>query len=338
VVFNFLDLNEAALVQDNPHSMDHDALLEISPFYFNYIRNHPNQPIDVPEEFCAKMVNAFIQMIWPAHAKSLPTHSLWRSELPVPGIYDRFGAIGCEKLTWSVDNLLELLAFARFMEVYSVCDIVIDRLHFMFLEQQKAHSIRSPDEPTGPYFKPEPASHQQDLDFTLSASAFRTPWLTSLCAQPIDTQTLTFIADLMHALPGTPDETWLSEAPDLVQSIFADAASSNSLRASRSTFCAQYHHHADLNAPCYTTFAEHTPQQYVHELYAVSSHAELVAGQQEADAAPGMLEAEKMVLEMEMRVEAAKGALGEARSAGAEEKEGWIRMAWGGWLGYEGVA
>jgi hypothetical protein len=62
-------------------------------------------------------MNIFFQLVAPVLATSLPTHYLWKAHTAEPGIYDRFGAIAAEKIIWTMDNLLDLLDFARYMEV-----------------------------------------------------------------------------------------------------------------------------------------------------------------------------------------------------------------------------
>jgi hypothetical protein len=363
VVFRFLNVHEAALAENDVQYIGHDTLLSTSPYYASLARTNPNQPVDVPEPFSARTVNAFIQLVSPVHAKALPTHYLWRSEVPVEGVYDRFGAISPENIHWTVYSLLELHVFARFMEVNWICDVVIDRMHWMFSEQTKLRevlqnmdanngfaAIQGKNEFVGRQVHPVPDSEC----CSLAAEDFPTYWLSQLSVQPVDTQTLTFIADLMFALGGAPDDNWLSKAPSLVQEIFTHAVDSSEysslINASWAAFCATYHHHEEEDKPCYTTFPEYTSEQLIHELYAASSHEELVAlsshvsspnslasmmykasgapqGLRAANSTPEMLDAEKMVLEMEMRLEEAKAALWEARDAGKEKKYSAIQEA-----------
>jgi hypothetical protein len=105
---------------------------------------------------------------------------------------------------------------------------------------------------------------------------------------------------------------------------------------SREQFCYRYHHHSD-NGLCYTAAPDHIAQYLVHQLYATSSRKELLklssdiappeslatimykaSGAsktlEEANSSPDMLDAEKMVMEMEMRLEEAKAALHKARA------------------------
>jgi hypothetical protein len=123
VVFNFMDASEQNLAENDVQFIEHDTLLMASPFYARLSRADPARVVGVPEDSCVKTVNAFNQMISPVHAKALPTHYLWPLEKPVAGAYDRFGALEPEKINWSVSYLLELHVFARYMEVWFVCQL-----------------------------------------------------------------------------------------------------------------------------------------------------------------------------------------------------------------------
>jgi hypothetical protein len=351
--FQFLDADEAQLVKHDKQSLDHDTLVNISPLYARLERSDPDRPIDVPAHFCTKTVNAFIQIIAPVPAKSLPTHYLWCSATSVPGVYDRFGAIEPEKIHWSVDNLLELHAFAHYMEVHWIGDMVVDRLHWMFCEQKRQGDMCQNINENHGWIevngKMELVGRQlpsvPNLETcTLSAGDFDTQALGRLMVGTIEVPALTFYADLMKALGGALDAIWLSRAPQQVQDIFVVAAASprDLINMSREQFCYRYHHHSD-NGICYTAAPDHTAQYLVHQLYATSSRNELIklssdiappeslatimykaSGTsktlEKANSSPDMLDAEKMVMEMEMRLEDAKAALHKARAVDRRHK------------------
>lgn len=132
VAFNFENHGEDYLEQESIRQVDNEILLVASPHYARFSREHPESPTLVPKQFTRKTVNAFMQLISPVRGTSLPTHYIWHSATPVPGVYDRFGAINSEKIFWTFETLLDLHAFARHMEVHLICDMVIDRLHTMF--------------------------------------------------------------------------------------------------------------------------------------------------------------------------------------------------------------
>lgn len=116
--------------------LDHD-LLDTSYAHVRHTAKYSAKPIHVPQYTTAETVNAFCQIVSPERATQLPTHYLWPSIESIPGVYDRFGAIRAEKIHSSIDMLLELLAFARYMEVFWISDTVIDRIHWMYIKQLK---------------------------------------------------------------------------------------------------------------------------------------------------------------------------------------------------------
>jgi len=118
--------------------------------------------------------------------------------------------------------------------------------------------------------------------------------------------------------------------------------------SSREDFCTEYYHHTD--GVCYTAATEHPPKHFVNLLYATDSNDELLTlskraaspnsvtgmtystlgAMQDFDSAKStteMLEAEKLVLETEMRLDLAKTALLKARKAGPEGKDSAIKRA-----------
>lgn len=348
------------LTNEEDTSVEHSILYFTSPFYVRFSRDNPAAPLPVPEHFCLTTVKTFVQLISPERATSLPTHYLWTSEEPVAGVYDRFGAIEVEKIHWIVETLLELYGFARWMEVFWIGDMVIDRLHWIFLTQKKLKDVCAGiDRKDGAIdlgdgekrFFGSRLPYVANLeDLSLAVEDFKTVWLTRLGTAPVDAKMMAFIADIMRALGGGPNKKWLSKAPKAIQTIFALSSSSSSSSQSplkdgaREDFCSAYHHHGAEEA-CYTAVPQQRADNYfIHKLYATSSRDELltlsegVAPPMElesiiyaasatpqklksANSSTEMLEAEKMVLEIEMRLERAKMALAKARGAGKDEKE-----------------
>jgi hypothetical protein len=207
-----------------------DTLVGTSPYCARVTREEPDIPIDVPEHFTARTVNIFTQLVSPTRATSLPTHYLWTSGKPVPGVYDRFGAIRPEEIPWTIGTLLGLHAFAQLMQVHFVCDMVLDRIHWMFTAQVKMKKE----------YASTPLQHKSlneagknvlagfrrpkgpDLDCSLAAEDFETEHLEMLALEePLDFQALTFIADVIHALGGAPDQEWWEAAPEKVKGICA---------------------------------------------------------------------------------------------------------------------
>ena len=364
VAFNFLDLDEdeTKTFTNDVQFVDHDILMDVSPTYVRYAHKYPDRPMDVPKGITTKTVNAFCQIIAPVRATQLPTHYLWQSEKPVPGEYDRFGAIEPEKITWSVDMLLELLAFARHMKVLWICDMVIDRLHQMYTEQAKLRdmcrkhfqqtgwmNVNGRQVNVGVHLPSVPDLENRGL----TPMDFESEHLNGLLKDPVDEPTLTFVGDVIAASGDELDPEWLEGLSKEVQEIFAAAADAPQdsclTGAAREDFCARYHHHA-LNQPCYTANPTPTEQSLLDQLYTTKSHDQLlklsanvsppntlesVVYSQSADmgelladnSTPEMLEAEKQLLLMEMQLEKAKNAMEEARHAARQDKAGALEAA-----------
>jgi hypothetical protein len=302
-------------------------------------------------------VNIFIQLVSPSRATSLPTQYLWKSEKLIPA-YMTTVAIDPEKIDWSIDGLLDLHAFARHMEVRFVCDMVLDRIHWMYsahTAMKKAYADvllqhGKAGRKAGADFQMPLAP---DLGFSLAAEDFEVEHLDLLALEePLDVQAFTFITDVLHALGGAPDKEWVENAPEMVKDIFANAPHGSCItNASRAQFCAQYHHHAEPGE-CYTAFPTHSLSWYNHNLYTTSNRKELVKLSTglsadvatAANSTPDMVAAEKMIMEMEMWLEEAKEMLERAKGAGTEEEKGpmvWevkkmLRMAKVAWPGKVG--
>ncbi|KAH4000284.1 hypothetical protein HBI13_213500 [Parastagonospora nodorum] len=357
IVFNFMDASEQNLAENDVQFIEHDKLLMASPFYARLSRADPARVVGVPEDFCVKTVNAFSQMISPVHAKALPTHYLWPSEKPVAGAYDRFGAVQPEKINWSVSYLLKLHVFARHMQVWFVCDMVLDRMHWMINEQAKFRGIygqlKKQDDctKTQGQIKTVCLPPVSDLDsFSIAADDIEPAWLRLLAERPIDTRSLTFFRDAIHALGGSSETDWLDDTYEPVQDLFKQADVHGYLtNASREQFCTQYHHHTD-GEPCYTAAAEHSTEYFVELLYTTTSRDELLMLSKHAASPNGvtsmtypalgpaqdlksanssreMLKAEKLVLMTEIELGSAKAALLKARKAGPKQKERAIKLA-----------
>lgn len=344
VAFRLLDSEEDEGLndRDDVQFVDHALLLTTSPAYARFAHSNPDSPVCVPEDFSANTVNAFIQIISPLQSQHLPTHYLWNSKKPVPGQYDRFGGVEAEKIIRTVDALLQLQAFARQMEVMWICDMLTDRLYWMFLEQTKLRDMcRNVMIIKGKGIPHLPSVPNLE-DSGIAADDFSTEVLDALVAEPLDVPTLRFVAELMHALHGAPDEEWFDEQQSSVQVIFERSAVGGRLiDASREEFCERYHYHH--HSTCYTANSILRIPRLVQQVYATSSHKDLInlskhlspetelksvvhkasgAAQslKELNSSPTMLDTEKMILEMEMRLQEAKDAASRARDASAEDK------------------
>jgi len=224
VNFSFLDAWEQELAETDEQFFDHNTLLMASPFYARMAHAGPARVVSVSKNFCLKTVNAFSQIISPVNAKALPTHYLWHSEKPVAGVFDRLGAIEPEKISWTVSSLLELHVFARQMEVWFVCDMVIDRLHWMLSEQTKLRELYQKFHKQGDNFTNQGEMEGvrlplvPDLDsFSIAAADIEPAWLRLLAEEPVDTRSLTFFRDVIHALSGALETDWLDDTHELVK-------------------------------------------------------------------------------------------------------------------------
>ncbi|KAF2828212.1 hypothetical protein CC86DRAFT_289240 [Ophiobolus disseminans] len=354
VTFIYLNLGEeeANMLDQDAQYIDHDILVEASPTYARHVQKHPDRPIKVPKSITAKTVNAFSQIVSPVRAIRLPTHYLWPSKNSIPRVFDRFGAIDPEKINWSVGTLLELVAFARYMDILWMCDMAIDRLHWMFTEQSKLSEICRKKftqngwmNVNGRFVRVD--NHLPSVpdlqDRSLSAKDFESDHLDQLFAEPVDVPTLMFVADLIFALG---DESELISASQEVEQIFEAAAKTPQysclIGVARQYFCTRYHYHAADEA-CYTAYLTPTGQLLVDQAYTTESHDQLLKlsiglapanslesimyartedkGElQQDNSTPEMLEAEKQLLFMELQLEAAKAAMEKVRHAAKEDK------------------
>ncbi|KAJ5062165.1 hypothetical protein PSV09DRAFT_2180847 [Bipolaris maydis] len=349
VRFHFLNPHEDRLVKDNPQCVDIEILVANSPFYArNLQRNTHFTVIDVPEKFTARTVNVFIQVIAPVRATRLPEHYLWKAQAATPGVYDRFGAVKAEKIDWTVEGLLDLLFFAQILEVEWVVDMVIDRLHFLFVERKRLSQVTTDavvsdiQRVAGRSRASMAAMHPTKL----SAEDFGQGVVTHLAENSKDVQTLRFIVDLMSGLGGQADANWISRMSDRVKQVFNYASEECLINCSREEYCKRYHHHPHTARGCYTSSVNHPPTTFIKALYHFATPEELirhsngllpsvVSGMshtelsklREDNSSPEMLNAEKKVLEMESRLEKAKAALRSARDASGVEKQHAMREA-----------
>jgi hypothetical protein len=286
VKFHSFDAAEAKLVVQDVQSLDHDTFASISPFYVRLSRSNIGHVIDVPAQFCAKTINVFLQIVAPVRAKAIPTHYLWRSETLVADVYDRLGFISPKKIHWSVDNLLELHAFAHYMEVHWVGDIVVDHLHWMFCEQMRLRKVcQNLNAQYGwielhgkkKFIGKQLPKVSNLVDCSLAAEEFDPLVLGRFATSPIDVPTLSFYADLITALFHAPAILWLGKVPQEAQDLCIDAATapSNLTAMPREEFCSRYHRHS-ANESCYATASDYTAPYFIHKLYATSSHDELL--------------------------------------------------------------
>lgn len=220
VTFHFLDAHEGDLAREDPQYIDAEHFTSLSPIYARTAkRNSRDSVINVPTDFSVRTVNIFVQLVVPWPATDLPEHYLWKVRKPVPSVYDRFGGIKVEKITWTVDTLLDLLFFAQMLEVYWIVDIVIDRLHFMYVDQKKyAEVCKAMGERDKGWVNIEgrsvfvgarlPAAENSLAG--VSAEDFEKEVLQRLVQGSGDLPALTFVGDLLNALGGEVDAEWLS--------------------------------------------------------------------------------------------------------------------------------
>jgi hypothetical protein len=339
VTFHVIDKHEADVSDHEPQFVDYDVLIAISPAYARSARANPKDTsVYIPSNISSRTINVFIQIISPVCANTLPTHYLWKSVKPASGVYDRFGAVKAEKIEWALDVLLELILLAREMEVWWICDMVVDRLHWMYQEQTKFQvicaamtvsangyvQIEGKQVYIGSRLPPIPALH-----FNLSTDNFNNLAVAQMLTGSADMPTALFLADLARALKGRMN-------PD-------------PLDVPRNGFCARYHHHKS-SSPCYAALPQQPYHYYINRLYSVPSHDELVALSnglpavssldsilyshhgvisklRRDNSSPEMIAAEKQIMEMEMRLEQAKAVLRRARTVGEEEKSDAIKEA-----------
>ncbi|KAF1829481.1 hypothetical protein BDW02DRAFT_536161, partial [Decorospora gaudefroyi] len=353
ITFRFPDTHEENLSRDDPQFADADTLIAVSPFYARMAREDPQDTaIEVPKHISIRTVNIFVQIISPEPTTQLPSHYLWKSRRQVPGTYDRFGAIEVEKIIWTVDALFDLLWFSSHMEVFWVVDMVIDRLHWMYTEQNQLRDIfhKMPTE----HFIANDQNHAPQLptvdhvQASLTAEDF-VEHIERVVAHPLDIPTLRFVADVLHALGAEPHEYLITTSPSLeARDIFARADAKSLDITTRDKFCVRYHHH-DSSDSCYTSHHAYPPSYFINRLYATSSSQELFALSdgllsassltnllyssddntklKKDNSSTEMLDGEKMVLEMETRLELAKDALRMARDAGEAGKTNAIAEA-----------
>jgi hypothetical protein len=341
VTFLFPSAHEASFVKEDPQYIDTSTLLALSPFYARQIWQDPEDTsITVPAHISTRTLNIFLQLVTPVPATFLPTHYLWKSRTPEPGVYDRFGAVEAEKIVWTVDTLLDLLLFARYMEVEWVSDIVIDRLYAIFSEQKRVRSVfqgvrngylRLDDRKTKrKVFVESQLPSMENAMGGLAAEDFGNEDLGRLVSGSVDAPTLKFVASVLRALVGEANPLWVSSAAKEVRDIFAHADASHLDASSREDFCARYHHHGSY--ACYTSHTTYPAIHFINALYTTSDPQELItlsdgllpatslasilysssgdASKLKKDnSSAEMVHAEKMVLEMESRLELRRGAL-----------------------------
>ncbi|EUC40099.1 hypothetical protein COCMIDRAFT_109641 [Bipolaris oryzae ATCC 44560] len=345
VRFHFLNTNEERLVKDNPQCVDTKILIANSPFYARSLHRSANYTIiDVPEQFNARTINVFIQLIAPVRATRLPDHYLWKAQAATPGLYDRFGAIKAEKIDWTVAGLLDLLLFAAILEVDWIVDIVIDRLHFLFVEQKRLSQTPAAvsDSPVSGRLRTSMSAQPAKLH----AEDFNGEIVSHLAEILRDMQTLGFIADVMRGLGAKVDEKWISSMSSQVKRVFTLASEEHLFNCSLEEYCKRYHHHPLTARGCYTSYIVHPPSTFIRALYNFATPEELVRHSsgllpsgasgmsstelsklREENSSPEMLEAEKKVLEMESRLEKAKAALRWARDSSGLAKQHAMREA-----------
>jgi hypothetical protein len=246
------------------------------------------------------------------------------------------------------------------MEVHWVCDMVVDRLHWMFCEQMRLRKVCQNINAQYGWIelhgKKEFISEQlpkvSNLVYcSLAAEEFDPLVLVRFATSLIDVPTLSFYADLITALYHAPAILWLGKVSQEAQDLCIDAVTApcDLTAMPREEFCSRFHRHS-ANESCYATAPEYTASYFIHKLYATSSRGELLTHSshvpsrvslasimykvssatttlEAAKSSPNMLETEKMVMEMEMRLEEAKASLHKARAANHQAKHGAIQEA-----------
>lgn len=356
VTFHFPDPHEQSLANEDAQYVDTSTLLFISPCYARTAAEDPrNIVITVPDYITIRTVNVFIQLVSLERANKLPTHYLWSAKKPVPGVYDRYGAIRVEKIIWSVEALLDLLLFAQWMEVYWVIDMVVDRLHFLFAEEARYEDIFADmGMPVDGYVNVGGrqvfvGSKLPPVDNTLArvtAKDFERDFMVLLAEMSESTPVWTFLADLLYALgEEVKSAEWSPALSKHVKRILSHPEDNHlDVMTAREEFCARYHHHPVGSENYYTAHRVHSATHNIDALYASSSLKALIHLSEGLDStssltsimysstsntsklkhdnsAQTMLDAEKMVLNMESRLYEAKKAMQRAREAGEDEKK-----------------
>jgi hypothetical protein len=355
VTFQFTNADEQDPADECAQYIDTNTLISTSPFYARVAEEDPRDTVIlVPDYISIRTVNIFIQLVSPERANELPTHYLWKSKKPVPGVYDRYGAIQVEKIIWTVDTLLDLLLFGQWMEVYWIVDMVVDRLHFLFTEEARhVDMFADMGKPVDGYVNVGGrqvyiGSKLPPVDNTLARVTVEDlgeDFLSTLNEMSAGAPVWTFFADMLYALgEQAKSATWFPAMSKQVQQIlsrpddsFLDAATP------REEFCARYHHHGSDVDACYTSHCVHSATHHMDALYASSTPKELLSRSVGLESANNlasimytstgdvgklkhdnsmrqMLETEKMVLDMESRLHEAKNAMLKAREAGEGEK------------------
>ncbi|KAI4955215.1 hypothetical protein J4E91_001073 [Alternaria rosae] len=356
VTFHFPDPNEQSLATGDAQYVDTSTLLFTSPFYARTAAEDPrNIVITVPDYITIRTVNVFIQLVSPERANKLPTHYLWSAKKPVPGVYDRYGAIRVEKIIWSVEALLDLLLFTQWMEVYWVIDMVVDRLHFLFAEEARYEDIFAdmgmPVDGNVNIGGRQVfvGSKLPPVDNTLArvtVKGFERDFMVLLAEMSESTPVWRFLADLLYALGEEVNRAeWFPALSKDVQRILSHPKDNClDVTTAREKFCARYHHHPAGSETCYTAHRVHSATHNIDALYASSSPKALIRLSEGLDSTSSltsimysstsntiklkhdnstqtMLDAEKMVLDMESRLYEAKMAMQRAREAGEDEKK-----------------
>ncbi|KAL1800248.1 hypothetical protein ACET3X_000590 [Alternaria dauci] len=355
VTFHFFDPHEEILMRDDPQYIDADILKFISPSYSRKaLRSPESGVINLPEHTGPRTVNIFIQLVSPERAIELPTHYLWKAKAPVPGVFDRFGAIHVEKIAWTVDALLELLLLAQWMEVYWIIDMVIDRMHYLFTQQARYKALfaaigKSPRGCDGVGGQQVLVGSQlPPVDNTFASIApedFDAETLTRFVKFFVETPVWRFVADMIYALGGEAEGgEWVTAISGDVQYAFSHVEKRYlDADTTRQDFCKRYHHHASGPNACYTSHPIHSANYIIDTLYA-SSYPQRENGLSDELASRGslvdsiyssigvvsrlnngnltrpMVALEKMILEMETRLHEAKNAMWRALKASDEEE------------------
>jgi hypothetical protein len=174
------------------------------------------------------------------------------------------------------------------MGVYFICDLLIDRLHCIFMEQKKLRDAYATMvfgkngwiQVTGDWVHVGGKLPYVSMQACrLAAADFETKHLDRLIAGSADVPTLTFISDLLQALSGEVDEKWLEKVPEVLRDIFPEAEKvpedSCLSGATREQFRDRYHHHHSANEHWYTSFPTYSNQHFIDQLYTAPVHKDI---------------------------------------------------------------
>lgn len=193
--------------------------------------------------------------------------------------------------------------------------MVIDRLHFLFIQQKKhIENFGQMSELSSINMKEKERCATDisrlpmvDMHLTrLTTEDFGKELFEHLARISIDVPALRFMADLLSVLSGKVNAKWISGASNGVKSVIAHKAPEHLTNSTREVFCERYHHHPSAPDACYTSHINPAPTEIIKNLYAAVTY----------NVPYEVFGSEKMVIEMEKT----KAALRLAQSASEKER------------------